>query len=183
MQSAGSTARGWAPTAWGLNSNSPDFRGIDSIDDPLNDVTAGYAEEYFTFELTGGQNDFLGKTVRVGAMEDIMDGDGLAYDRHKGLQLVQTFGGSATSPIVELRLGQGGNGEPEMYFWDLTNVKAGDQFTIYAFNTVGGVPFSAGYVGPVSFDLVPEPGSAILALAGSLALCVRYRPTKLMCRS
>lgn len=177
-QVQGSSVLGWAPASWGFNSNSPDYRGIDSIPNAPTDVNAGYAEDYFTFELTGVETDFLGKTVRVGVMQDILDSASLAEDRCIGLQLVQTFGGTGTSPIFGIRFAQGGNGAPEMYFWDLTGVKPGDQFTLYAFNNFGGIGFHRGYVGPVSFDIAPEPGSATLALAGAVALLARRRHSR-----
>ncbi len=175
MQSQGSTTLGWAAASWGANSNSPDYRSVDSIVNAPGDVSAGHAEDYFTFELTGKALDFDGKTVRFGVMQDILDSASIPEDRCIGLQLIQTFGGSGTSPIIGLRFAQGGNGIPEMYFWDLTNVKPGDQFTLYAFNNVGGIGFHKGYVGPVSFDMIPEPGSATLGMFGATGLLLRRK--------
>lgn len=96
-------------------------------------------------------------------------------DASKGLQLVQTLGGSGDSGIISVRLGAAGNGVPEMYFFDLTNVTAGDRFQIQAFNDVGGPVTQFDYLGPVSFDVIPEPSTALLGALGLLALLRRRR--------
>jgi hypothetical protein len=126
----------------------------------------------FTFGLEGTAGDYLGKTVRVGIMADVLGATENAADMLKTYRI--TGAGGADSGLVSLRGGGSGNGIPEMYFFDITGVNPGDVFTITAGNA--GSPQS-GYIGPVSWDIatVPEPGTAIFGVLGLGTLMARRR--------
>jgi hypothetical protein len=167
---------GWAYIAGGGQFTNAGFTDIDHITNFPTDGDAGIITDSFTFELTGTASTYLGQTVRIGVMQDMLSAGERAADTFKGLQFVQTAGaGSGNSGIISVRAGAAGDGVPEMYFFDITNVTAGDRFQILALNDVGGSATQAGYLGPISFDVVPEPSTALLSALGLLALLRRRR--------
>jgi hypothetical protein len=175
-QGAAPSTPGWAYIAGGGQFTNAGFTDIDHITNFPTDGDAGIILGSFTFELTGTASTYLGQTVRIGVMQDMLSAGEWANDTFKGLQFVQTVGaGSGDSGIISVRAGAAGDGVPEMYFFDLTNVTAGDQFQILALNGQGGPATQAGYLGPISFDVVPEPSTALLGALGLLALLRRRR--------
>ncbi len=88
--------------------------------------------------------------------------------------LVITGPNGSTSPVETVA---GTNGVPSMYFFDMTGITAGDQFTITSKTSASGAP---GIIGPVSFDIssVPEPTSLGLFAVGGLALLMMKRKHK-----
>ena len=187
QQSEGSSTLGWAfipPNEGGVNSDGndqqTDFADIDDASEPVSanvaDTDASIRLDGFTFELTGTASDYAGKTVRVSVMHDLLDAGGQARDTFKGLQIQQTVGGSGDSGPVSVRGGAAGDGVPEFYFFDITGASPGDQFDVLGLDDVDGSSINRGYVGPVAFDVIPEPGSmALLGLGGLLTLRRRAR--------
>lgn len=182
-QAAGSTAPGWAyvdEVSWTQDhfANSG-YTMIDDLQNPSLDTLAGIGAVNWpgsiTFEMTGTAATYAGATVRIGFMADVLALSEWTADQGKTYQLTQTFGGSGDSGIISLRSGGSGNGQPEMYLFDVTGVSPGDRFTITAHSS----SVQAGYVGAVSFDLIPtvipEPSSALLGAAGLMAVLVRRR--------
>lgn len=171
----GSSNSGWAYAGSGTQFSIPGSAVLDrNTGGP--DVQSTIALNNFTFELTGVPSTYAGMTVRVGIMQDMLSSAEWNADVFKGLRIVQTVGGSGDSGIVSVRGGAIGNGVPEMYFFDITGVNAGDRFRIDGLNNIGGTTGSQpGYLGPVSFDLlaVPEPGSAVLGALGFMLLIRR----------
>jgi hypothetical protein len=169
---AGSPSPGWAyqgDTGVG-QFNSAAYAQIDSAANPLVNAGAGIAAVVgtFTFEMTGIAGTYAGKTLRIGVMADVLSPGEWAADTNKSFRLVQTVGGTGDSGVITLRGGAAGNGQPELYFFDVSGVNPGDRFQIVTGSTApSGQP---GYIGPVTWDLytaVPEPSSALL---GGLAL-------------
>jgi hypothetical protein len=172
-QPAGSPALGWAylgETSFGQFRN-PAYASVDDLSNPSVKSAAGIAAVQnpgqFTFELTGLPSDYVGRTVRVGVMADILTQPEWAADVEKTFQVVQTVGGAGDSGVIPLRGGDAADGQPEMYFFDLTGVTSGDRFSIVTTGPSGG---QAGYLGPVSWDIsaVPEPSSFVLVLVGTM---------------
>jgi hypothetical protein len=136
---------------------------------PLPSATlglAGIAINTYQFQLSGTSNDYLGKLVRVGVMQDVLGAAENAADYGKTLRLTGPGGGD--SGLISVRGGGAGNGVPEMYFFDIYGVNGGDVITISAPNGPG----QSGYVGPVSVDIgaVPEPGTFVMLGLGALGL-------------
>ena len=182
QQTSGSSVPGWAylgETSFGQFRN-PDYAVIDNLASPSSDtqgaIAAVQSPGVFTFEMTGTPATYAGRTLRVGVMADILGPTEWAADTGKAYQLVQTVGGSGDSGLITLRGGAAANGQPEMYFFDVTVVNPGDTFQIIALGTPGGS--FPGYIGPMSWDLsdpVPEPSSALLAGVALLGLTRRRR--------
>lgn len=180
-QLPGSPTLGWAMVAEsGIALTDITYVAIDHITNAPADTTAGLHSSDFTFELTGVAADYLGRTVRIGVMEDIFLGVEKNKDRFKGLQIVQTLGGSADSGVLALRGGNLGNSVPDFYFWDISNATAGDQFKIAALADVGETSSQVGYMGSITWDISPAPepcGAHLATIAGMLgAALVRRRP-------
>jgi hypothetical protein len=118
-------------------------------------------------------------TMIIGTVADRLNSAEWAAEANNGCQTVETIDGSGDSGIISLRSGGSGDGTPEMYFFDLTNVNSGDRFIINALNNVSGAGATqAGYLGPVSFDLfttIPEPSATLFGAIGFLALLKRKR--------
>ena len=168
---AGSATPGWhyaGETGAGQFSNAA-YTQVDDVLNPAATFGGGIAAVAgtFTFEMTGIAATYSGKTLRVGIMADMLSAGEWAADINKAFQLVQVVGGAGDSGTVSLRSGGAGNGQAEMYFFDINGVNPGDTFRVVTTGNPGGQP---GYVGPMSWDLyaVPEPTSA--AMRGSLAL-------------
>ncbi len=171
----GSTNPGWSYQGGSAQFSIPGSATLDA-NHGGSDVQSSIMLNSFTFELTGVPSTYVGMTVRIGVMQDMLGSGEWVADQNKGLRLVQTVGGSGDSGIVSIRGGGSANGVPEMYFFDITGVNAGDRFRIDALNNVSGAGATqSGYVGPVSFDLlaVPEPGSAVLGALGFMILICR----------
>jgi hypothetical protein len=93
------------------------------------------------------------------------------------LRLSQTVGGSATStfmqtiPPAEVELG--------LVFFDITAANVGDNFTLFISKEnpqpPGGNTNTNVLYGGITFDVIPEPASASLLLAGVTVLCQRRR--------
>lgn len=169
---AGSPSPGWSyqgETGAGQFNNAA-YAQIDSAANPLVNTGAGIAAVAgtFTFEMTGIAGTYAGKTLRIGVMADVLSAVEWAADTNKSFRLVQTVGGTGDSGVITLRGGAAGNGQPELYFFDVSGVNPGDRFQIVTGSTAPSG--QVGYIGPVTWDLytaVPEPSSALL---GGLAL-------------
>ena len=153
QKSAGSSDFGWAWYGSGAQHQNSGYTDIDSITNAPTDADAGIALTSFDFQLTGVTDQYSNRTVRVGVMHDLLSSGEWAADINKGLRLYQTVGGSGDSGTISIRSGGAGDGLPEMYFFDVTGVSAGDRFKIEGLNNVGGAGGSVGYVGPVSWDI------------------------------
>jgi hypothetical protein len=142
------------------------YAAIDNLpDNGATDSAAGIALDEHTFQVNA---DLTGKTLRVGVMRDVLTSGEQAADTFKGFTLQQTVGGSA--PSASSPQAPVGNGQPDMYFFDITDAHIGDQYQILALNTVGGTSSQEGYLSFVLWDVattVPEPASfGILILTG-----------------
>ena len=171
-EQTGSTP-GWDYISSGTTHTNSSYVDIDnSFNLASGKVDASLVLSNFKFEMTGVAETYEGMTVRVGVMQDILGSSEAAKEENKTLQLIQTLGGTGTSSVVSVRGGSEGDSTPEMYFFDITGVKPGDQFQVLASN--GG---TSGYVGAVTWDIaaVPEPSSAALLGLGGIALILRRR--------
>lgn len=131
---------------------------------------------HFTFEMTGIAETYANQKVRVGVMSDMLSADEWAADQNKGYRLIQTVGGDGDSGIITIRNGGPADGVPEMYFFDLHGVNPGDRFELLALNNINGEGATqAGYMGPVSWDIIPEPSVAVLGGIGFLILLTRRK--------
>ena len=180
MQDSGSQTRGWALIQYGSTPVDGTTRMIDTLTTAPANNAARVCYSDFTFQLTGTNADYAGKTVRIGVMSDLLKSADWTSDNYKGYQLLQTVGGTGDSGQLSIRSGQGGDTFAEMYFFDITNAHAGDQFQLKALKNIGGISFSEPYLGPVTFDIgvpVPEPTSVALLAAACLipALVCRRR--------
>ena len=152
------------------------YSDVDHITNAPTNTDAGLKSRSFRFSLTGDANTYVDQRVRIGIMNDILAPTEYAADNLKALRVVgvNTTGNSGD---ISLRGGAAGNGVPEMYFFDITGMSAGDQFEIIG--SINGVDFGTGaYVGPVSFDIVevPEPSGVLLCgLAVTAGLITRRR--------
>ena len=165
---AGSASPGWSyqgEVTFGQFS-SPAYAQIDNLLNPATDSGAGIGAVgnpgSFTFEMTGVTATYAGNVVRVGVMADVLSSAEWAADFGKTFRVLQTVGGSGDSGTISLRGGGAGNGQPEMYFFDITGVNPGDRFQIIA----GNGPGQPGYIGSVSWDVapvIPEPSGVSLA--------------------
>ena len=153
-QKAPSAALGWVYVGGGDQVGLPKYVAVDDQGDATKQVPAGIVLKNFDFQLTGAPSDYAGKTVRFGVMQDVLGKDENAADTFKAMQLIQTTGsGSGDSGIQVLRHGSAGTGSPTIYFFDLTNVKPGDTFSIKALTDQGGKSGLLGYIGPVCWDI------------------------------
>lgn len=185
LQTLGSTTPGIAITRAITGTGTftgAGYTDIDHINNFPADTDAGIAHGIpaatLIIELTGTASTYVGQTVRVGIMHDFLALGERAGDTFKGLSIVQTLGGSGNSGVIPVRGGLGGDGVPELYFFDITNAVAGDRFELRGLNNVGGTSGAAaasGYLGPVSFDVIPEPSVALLGGLGMLCLLRRRR--------
>jgi MYXO-CTERM domain-containing protein len=173
---SGSASAGWhyvGETSFGQFRN-PGYAVVDNLQNPAADIEAGIGAVgtpgSFTFQMTGTAATYAGKTLRVGVMADILTAGEWAADITKTFQLTGMSGNSGT---ISLRSGGPGNGQPEMYFFDIAGATAGDTYTLTAGTSSG----QAGYIGPVTWDLytVPEPSAFLLAGLTGLPLLRRRR--------
>ena len=168
----GSTTPGWAWVGGPIGQFiGPDYADIDHATlYPANaDAGIGFGGDTapYTFELTGTAATYLGKTVRIGVMQDVLGSSEWAADTSKALQVIQIVGGTGDSGVIQVRSGAAGDGVPEMYFFDLTNVTAGDRFQIVGLKDIGGSTTQNAYLGPISFDVIPGPPFSRWVLNGS----------------
>jgi hypothetical protein len=153
-QAKGSSTLGWAYVDSGSQFSKDVYVPVDDANDATKTVNAGISLEHFQFELTGAAADYEGKTVRVGVMQDCLGKDEQAQDTFKGLKIVKTgTPGGGQSDVQAVRGGAAGAGTPELYFFDLTNVKPGDTFDVQALKDIGGTSGNEPYVGPVCWDI------------------------------
>ena len=163
---AGSASPGWhyaGETGAGQFGN-PAYAAIDLASDPNTTTNAGIAAVAgtFTFELTGDASTYVNKIVRIGIMADVLSAAEWSADINKTFQVTQLTGGLGDSGTISLRGGAAGNGQPEMYFFDVAGANPGDTFRIIAGTTSGPQP---GYIGPVSWDVAPVPEPGVIGLA------------------
>lgn len=179
---AGSASAGWhygGEVSFGQFNNAA-YAQIDNLSNPAVDAGGGIGAVQnpgaFDFEMTGVPETYAGRTLRIGVMADILTSGEWAADTNKTFQLVQTGGGTADSGVISLRGGAAGNGQPEMYFFDVTGVNAGNTFRLITGNS--GASGQAGYLGPVAWDVytpIPEPSVALLAGLAGIGLMRRRR--------
>lgn len=124
-----------------------------------------------TIQMNGTAAEYLGATVRLGIMQDYQENTAV-NNINKRYDLVQTFGGggSATFTATTMDLA------PDFYFFDISGINPGDQFTLTAFRN----PATAGQGGlasiPIlSLDKVPEPSVGLLSALALGLLCRRNR--------
>ena len=153
QNSAGSSDFGWAWHGAGSQHSYASYVDIDHITNAPTDADAGIALGHLNFELTGTADQYADRTVRVGVMQDLLGSGEWAADINKGLSITQTVGGVSYSGVISVRSGGAGDGLPEMYFFDVTDINPGDRFKVQGINNVGGVGGSTAYVGPVSWDI------------------------------
>lgn len=186
IQTAGSGVFGWSYDAPGGTQYNKGPAGVSytTIDNPAaspnyvnGTAAAGIDVPSLTFGLEGTQADYTGKVVRVGIMQNVLDPAEQTLDTGKTIQI--TGPGGSASPVESVT---GTDGVPNMYFFDITGITAGDQFTIRVTSNPNVPPGSgdgaAGYVGPVSWDIasVPEPATGgPLLLAGTAGLLLLRR--------
>jgi hypothetical protein len=140
------------------------------------DVSASIILNQFTFEMTGTAETYANRVVRVGVMADMLASHEWAADQNKGYQLIQIVGGDGDSGVITLRGGAQADGVPEMYFFDLYGVKPGDRFQLLGHNNANGEGATqSAYMGPVTWDIIPEPSIAMLAGLGLLVLLTRRK--------
>ncbi len=141
-----------------------------AIDNLASTGGAGIALSSYTFTLGGNEADYVGKTVRIGVMTDVLSS--AEWDGNYGhvYTLAGPDGVSAASPAAPAS-----DGVPDMFFFDVAGATAGQTYTI---TSTGGA--STPYLSAVSVDIgtVPEPSTfAMLTawLVGLLAYAWRRR--------
>ncbi|MGC9261780.1 MAG: hypothetical protein ACP5I8_17085, partial [Phycisphaerae bacterium] len=124
----------------------------------------------FTFGLEGTQADYTGNVVRVGIMQNMFAN---SYPIGSTDSLVITGPNNSTSPVETVTPT---SGVPSMYFFDITGITAGDQFAITS--STSGVAGAPAIIGPVSFDITPEPATLNLIAMSGLGLLLIGRKHK-----
>lgn len=110
---------------------------------------------WHTFQVNA---NLTGKTLRVGIMTDAY-GTSLQVNPHsqdsgKGLWIVQTAGGTASSVIAPVPAGVAtGETLPDMTFFDIVDAQAGDQFRICEKRTLYLWSNPYPYLSQISFDV------------------------------
>ncbi len=127
----------------------------------------------YTFGMEGSASTYSGMVVRVGVFGDTLGADEAGADTNKTYRLTGPGGGD--SGAISLRGGAAGTSTPEIYFFDITNITAGDAFQLTSTNN--GTSGQAGYIGPMSWDIasVPEPSMMGLSSLLGLGLLARRR--------
>jgi hypothetical protein len=158
---------GWSLVAIAVNpdigSRTQNFTRADYVE--INNVTNAYAAILpgvtaistgfgtVTFRLNGQPSSFTGKTVRLGLVHDFLEPTAV-NDVNKRYTVVQTAGtGGGTNGVVTPGTR---NQLPDIYFFDLTNVVPGDQFTITAYrNPATTASGGLASIGPFFLDIGP----------------------------
>ena len=125
----------------------------------------------FTFGMEGSASTYSGMVVRVGVFGDTLGADEAPGDTNKTYRLTGPGGGD--SGAISLRSGAAGTSTPEIYFFDITNITAGDVFQLTSTNN--GASGQAGYIGPMSWDIAPVPEPSVMSLASALSLGLLVR--------
>lgn len=153
------------------------YPAIDNINTGGGDNFPGIiygAPSIFTFGMEGSASTYSGMVVRVGVFGDTLGADEAGSDTNKTYRLTGPGGGD--SGVISLRGGAAGTSTPEIYFFDITNITAGDVFQLTSTNNGGsGQP---GYIGPMSWDIAPVPETGVLGLTGALSLGLLVRRRK-----
>ncbi len=119
----------------------------------------------FTFGLEGSTSTYTGMVVRVGVFADILGADEAGADMNRTYRLTGPGGGD--SGDISLRAGAAGSSTPEIYFFDITNLLAGDAFQLIS--TRNGIS-GPGYIGPMSWDIAPVPEPSVMGLSSLLSI-------------
>lgn len=110
-----------------------------------------------TIQLEGDTTNYVGRTLRLGVMWDYQE-PGAVNDVSKQFDVAQTSGagsGFATVTTPDTRTRQ-----PKLYFFDITSITNGDQFTITGYMnpaTTGSGGLAS--IGTITMDLSLPPGS------------------------
>ncbi|WAC19894.1 hypothetical protein OVA24_00695 [Luteolibacter sp. SL250] len=88
------------------------------------------------------------------------------------LRFTQTTGGAATSTA---NLAFSGSSIPSIVFFDVTEATTGDVFSLFLTKSSPGNSNTSVAYGGLTFDVIPEPGSAMLGLLAAATLGLRRR--------
>jgi hypothetical protein len=175
LQGVYSTTRGLAGVASNAEGTATGQTTYVSIDAVTGAGTINPGIQYnstgpmvFSFQLTGVDADYAGKTVRFGVMQNLL-GSGTT-ETGRSIRLNQSVGGAGDSGTIVESIAAAGT--PQMYLFDITGVAPGiagvrtaDQFTLTVSST-GTTP----YFGALTVDIVPEPSTIILLVMGVIGL-------------
>ncbi len=153
------------------------YPSIDNINTGGGDNFPGLihgSPSIYTFGMEGSASTYSGMVVRVGVFGDTLGADEAGGDTNKTYRLTGPGGGDSGS--ISLRGGAAGTSTPEIYFFDITNITAGDGFQLTSTNNGGSG--QAGYIGPMSWDLAPVPEPSALSLSSLLGLGLLLRRRK-----
>jgi hypothetical protein len=153
------------------------YPAIDNINPGGGDNFPGIihgAPSVFTFGMEGSASTYSGMVVRVGVFGDTLGADEIGADTNKTYRLTGPGGGD--SGVISLRGGAAGTSTPEIYFFDITNITAGDGFQLTSTNNGGSG--QAGYIGPMSWDVAPVPEPSVLSLSSLLGVGLLLRRRK-----
>lgn len=137
--------------------------GFVQIDNPTGAglVTPGVASispgnGTVTIQMEGDTTNYVGRTLRLGIMWDYQEA-GAVNDVNKQFDVAQTAGGGSGFATVTTPATR--NRQPKLYFFDITSITNGDQFTITGWtNPPNAGSGSLASVGTITMDLSLPPG-------------------------